>query len=192
MRVFIPRISPLTLAALLFTILVMFSLKGDLIVQIPQDVVLIAIPLALWVVGRGGFADRLLVILAGWVNRRRDLGQLIFLDLRDRYGITQVVIDNADAPRAHAIAETVRSEYVVRVSGTITKRLDGMENDRLETGAVELRANEIEILSESLDQMLGRERALRGELERRNEEVLDLLLEDPAYRHGGNEADDRA
>ena len=85
--------------------------------------------------------------LAGWVNRRRDLGQLIFLDLRDRYGITQVVIDNADAPRAHTIGETVRPEYVVRVSGTITKRLDGMENDKLETGAVELRATEIEILS---------------------------------------------
>ena len=61
--------------------------------------------------------------LAGWVNRRRDLGQLIFLDLRDRYGITQVVIDNADAPTAHAIAESVRSEFVVRVSGTITGRL---------------------------------------------------------------------
>ena len=87
------------------------------------------------------------VTLAGWVNRRRDLGQLIFLDLRDRYGITQVVIDNADAPRAHAIAESVRSEYVVRVSGTITKRLDGMENDKLRTGAVELRATEIEILA---------------------------------------------
>ncbi len=85
--------------------------------------------------------------LAGWVNRRRDLGQLIFLDLRDRYGITQVVIDNADSPRAHTIAEGVRSEYVVRVSGTITRRLAGMENDKLATGQVELRATEIEVLS---------------------------------------------
>jgi aspartyl-tRNA synthetase len=85
--------------------------------------------------------------LAGWVNRRRDLGQLIFLDLRDRYGITQVVIDNADAPDAHAIAEQVRPEYVVRVSGTVTKRLEGMENDKLDTGDVELRATEIDILS---------------------------------------------
>jgi aspartyl-tRNA synthetase len=85
--------------------------------------------------------------LAGWVNRRRDLGQLIFLDLRDRYGITQVVIDKAEAPRAHAAAEAVRSEYVVRVSGTITKRLAGMENDKLKTGAVELRATEITVLS---------------------------------------------
>jgi aspartyl-tRNA synthetase len=85
--------------------------------------------------------------LAGWVNRRRDLGQLIFLDLRDRFGITQVVIDNADAPAAHAIAETVRPEYVVRVSGTITQRLQGMDNPKLDTGAVELRATEISILS---------------------------------------------
>ncbi len=85
--------------------------------------------------------------LAGWVNRRRDLGQLIFLDLRDRYGITQVVIDNADSPAAHAVAEGVRSEYVVRVSGTITKRLAGMENDKLATGEVELRASHVEILS---------------------------------------------
>ncbi len=85
--------------------------------------------------------------LAGWVHRRRDLGQLIFLDLRDRYGITQVVIDNADSPQAHAVAESVRSEYVVRVSGTITRRLAGMENDKLHTGQVELRATDIEILS---------------------------------------------
>ncbi len=85
--------------------------------------------------------------LAGWVNRRRDLGQLIFLDLRDRYGITQVVIDNADSAAAHDIAETVRGEYVVRVSGTITRRLKGMENEKLETGAVELRATDIEILA---------------------------------------------
>jgi aspartyl-tRNA synthetase len=85
--------------------------------------------------------------LAGWVNRRRDLGQLIFLDLRDRYGITQVVIDNADSAEAHAVAEGVRSEYVVRVSGTITRRLAGMENDKLATGQVELRATSVEILA---------------------------------------------
>jgi aspartyl-tRNA synthetase len=85
--------------------------------------------------------------LAGWVHRRRDLGQLIFLDLRDRYGITQVVIDNAESPAAHAIAEQVRPEYVVRVSGTVARRLDGMENDKLDTGEVELRATDIEILA---------------------------------------------
>ncbi len=85
--------------------------------------------------------------LAGWVHRRRDLGQLIFLDLRDRYGITQVVIDHADSAVAHAVADRVRSEYVVHVSGTITRRLEGMDNDKLATGQVELRATEIEILA---------------------------------------------
>jgi aspartyl-tRNA synthetase len=87
--------------------------------------------------------------LAGWVNRRRDMGQLIFLDLRDRYGITQVVVDGTEAPAAHAVASTARSEYVLRVSGTITLRLPGMENPRLATGSVELRASQIEVLAEA-------------------------------------------
>ncbi len=85
--------------------------------------------------------------LAGWVHRRRDLGQLIFLDLRDRYGITQVVIDAADAPDAHAIASDVRTEFVVQVRGTIEVRREGTENPKLATGAVELRAAEVTILS---------------------------------------------
>ena len=85
--------------------------------------------------------------LAGWVNRRRDLGQLIFLDLRDRYGITQVVIDAAESPDAHAVAAEVRSEYVLRVKGVIAPRHEGTENPRMETGAVELRAHDIEVLS---------------------------------------------
>src|SRR5262245_22446264 len=87
--------------------------------------------------------------LAGWVNRRRDMGQLIFLDLRDRYGITQVVVDSTESPAAHAIASTVRSEYVLRVRGTIRARLPGMENSRLATGGVELRATGIDVLSEA-------------------------------------------
>ncbi|MET1232781.1 MAG: amino acid--tRNA ligase-related protein, partial [Candidatus Limnocylindrales bacterium] len=85
--------------------------------------------------------------LAGWVHRRRDLGQLIFLDLRDRYGITQVVIDAAEAPGAHAAASDVRSEFVVQVRGTIEARRAGTENPKLPTGAVELRAAEISVLS---------------------------------------------
>jgi aspartyl-tRNA synthetase len=87
--------------------------------------------------------------LAGWVHRRRDHGQLIFLDLRDRHGITQVVIDKADAPEAHATAEGVRGEFVVSVAGVVAPRLPGTENPRLPTGAIELRADDIEILSES-------------------------------------------
>jgi aspartyl-tRNA synthetase len=85
--------------------------------------------------------------LAGWVHRRRDLGQLIFLDLRDRYGITQVVIDAQESPDAHRTASEVRGEFVVQVRGTIEARREGTENPKLATGAVELRAAEVSILS---------------------------------------------
>ena len=87
--------------------------------------------------------------LAGWVHRRRDHGQLIFLDLRDRHGLTQVVIDKADAPAAHEQASRVRPEFVVTVAGTVAPRLPGTENSRLPTGAIELQATEVEILSEA-------------------------------------------
>lgn len=87
------------------------------------------------------------VSLSGWVNRRRDLGSLIFLDLRDRYGVTQVVIDQKESPEAHAIASDVRSEFVLRVQGTIAARLPGTENPKLTTGDVELRAATIQVLS---------------------------------------------
>src|SRR5918999_5961176 len=76
------------------------------------------------------------VTLAGWVNRRRDLGQLIFIDLRDRHGLTQVVIDAAEAPDAHQTASDVRSEFVLRVTGKVTKRLAGTENPKLATGDI--------------------------------------------------------
>ncbi len=85
--------------------------------------------------------------LAGWVHRRRDLGQLIFLDLRDRYGITQVVLDRATAPQAHAVASEVRPEFVIRASGLLARRLPGTENPRLATGDVELRADVLDVLS---------------------------------------------
>src|SRR3954471_11701355 len=78
--------------------------------------------------------------LSGWVHRRRDHGQLIFLDLRDRHGITQVVIAGTDAPEAPAFASRVRSEFVVTVDGEVAPRLPGTENARLPTGDIELRA----------------------------------------------------
>jgi aspartyl-tRNA synthetase len=87
--------------------------------------------------------------LAGWVHRRRDHGQLIFLDLRDRHGITQVVIDQADAPAAHEEASRARPEFVVSVLGEVAPRLAGTENAKLPTGAIELRATDLTILSES-------------------------------------------
>jgi aspartyl-tRNA synthetase len=87
--------------------------------------------------------------LSGWVHRRRDHGQLIFLDLRDRHGITQVVIDATDSPEAHAVASRVRPEFVVSASGEVALRLPGTENPKLPTGEIELRASGIEILSEA-------------------------------------------
>jgi aspartyl-tRNA synthetase len=87
------------------------------------------------------------VSLAGWVNRRRDLGQLIFIDLRDRHGLTQVVIDAAEAPAAHEAAAGVRNEFVVRVRGDVTRRLPGTENAKLATGEIEVRATSLEVLS---------------------------------------------
>jgi aspartyl-tRNA synthetase len=78
------------------------------------------------------------VVLAGWVNRRRDHGPLIFLDLRDRYGVTQVVFDAASAPEAHAVASDVRSEYVLQVRGLVRRRPEEAVNPDLATGAVEV------------------------------------------------------
>ena len=89
------------------------------------------------------------VRLAGWVNRRRDQGGLIFLDLRDRHGITQVVIDRTDAPAAHEVAARVRTEFVVSLTGTVAKRVAGTENKRLATGEIELQGTGIEILNEA-------------------------------------------
>jgi aspartyl-tRNA synthetase len=88
--------------------------------------------------------------LAGWVHRRRDHGQLIFLDVRDRHGITQVVVDRTADPDAHAVASRVRSEFVVTVAGEVTPRLPGTENARLATGEIELRGSDVRILAEAM------------------------------------------
>jgi aspartyl-tRNA synthetase len=89
------------------------------------------------------------VRLAGWVHRRRDHGQLIFLDLRDRHGITQVVVNATQSPEPHAVASRVRSEFVIAVEGTVDRRIAGKENAELATGDVEVRAATLSILSEA-------------------------------------------
>ncbi|HEY5488039.1 MAG TPA: aspartate--tRNA ligase [Candidatus Limnocylindrales bacterium] len=90
------------------------------------------------------------VLLAGWVHRRRDHGQLIFLDLRDRYGITQVVVDAKESPAAHEAASKARPEFVLQIEGEVARRLAGTENARLDTGEIEVRGRKVEILSEAL------------------------------------------
>jgi aspartyl-tRNA synthetase len=89
------------------------------------------------------------VTIRGWVNRRRDLGGLIFIDLRDRYGITQVTFNPEIAPEAHAAASDVRNEYVVSVTGIVRKRPEGTVNPRLATGEIELEARSVELLNSS-------------------------------------------
>jgi aspartyl-tRNA synthetase len=86
-------------------------------------------------------------VLAGWVHRRRDHGPLIFIDLRDRYGLTQVVFDSTVAPEAHAIASQARSEYILQVRGLVGKRPDEAINPDLATGAIEVRAVTANVLN---------------------------------------------
>ena len=88
------------------------------------------------------------VILSGWVDRRRDHGGLIFIDLRDRHGVTQIRIDPDS--KAYESARALRSEYVVSFSGTVHGRPSGMVNEQLATGAIELVADDIELLNSSL------------------------------------------
>jgi aspartyl-tRNA synthetase len=88
-----------------------------------------------------------LVTLNGWVDRRRDHGGVIFIDLRDRSGIIQVVSDPERTPAAYPIAASLRNEYVVRVQGRLTRRPEDSLNPKLPTGTVELYAEEIEVLN---------------------------------------------
>ncbi len=88
-------------------------------------------------------------LLMGWVNTRRDLGNLIFIDLRDREGITQIVFDpNADE-ESHAKAHVLRNEWVLAVKGKVSPRLEGQENLKLPTGAIELKVTGLKILNRS-------------------------------------------
>ena len=89
------------------------------------------------------------VRLNGWVQRRRDHGGLIFIDLRDRWGIVQVVVDPQTAPAAHGAAESVRNEYVLSIQGKVRRRPAGTENPKLKTGEIEVAADHIYILNPS-------------------------------------------
>ena len=89
------------------------------------------------------------VTLAGWVHRRRDHGKLIFIDLRDREGLVQVVFNPEVAPNAHKTAETLRNEWVVQVVGQVNRRPEGTENPDLATGEVEVAAEHAVVLNES-------------------------------------------
>jgi len=89
------------------------------------------------------------VALAGWVHRRRDHGNLIFIDLRDRFGITQLVFNPDHAAATHQRAAELRSEYVIRALGTARVRPEGMRNPEMATGDIEVMVDEVEILNEA-------------------------------------------
>ena len=83
------------------------------------------------------------VTLCGWVHRRRDHGGLIFIDLRDRYGLTQVVFDPEHHLESHKAAESLRSEFVIQISGNVRQRPEGQENGAMETGQIEVIVDEV-------------------------------------------------
>lgn len=89
------------------------------------------------------------VTLRGWVNRRRDLGGLIFIDLRDRFGLTQVVFNPEVAPDAHQGASDVRAEFVLEIRGIVRERPEGTRNEKLATGAIEVEALAVTVLNAS-------------------------------------------
>lgn len=89
------------------------------------------------------------VRLAGWVHRRRDHGGLIFLDIRDRTGLVQVVVDPSAAEAASATADTLRNEWVVAITGEVQLRPAGTENPRIATGGIEIHASEVTVLNPS-------------------------------------------
>jgi aspartyl-tRNA synthetase len=101
----------------------------------------------------GELADEALigktVVLAGWVGRRRDLGGLVFIDLRDRSGIVQVVFNPETSPLAHSVAEKLGSEDVVCVSGVVVGRPPGAMNPTIPTGKIDVAAESLEVLSKS-------------------------------------------
>jgi aspartyl-tRNA synthetase len=88
-------------------------------------------------------------VLMGWVNRRRDLGNLIFVDVRDRTGVTQVVCNKENNPALHEKASQLRNEYVIAVIGTVKLRDSNTVNKNIPSGEVELVAEELRMLNES-------------------------------------------
>ena len=100
------------------------------------------------VLGKSDLGAR--VVLMGWVQRRRDHGGVIFVDLRDREGITQVVFNPVHNPEVHEKAHSIRSEYVIAVAGRVESRPDGMTNPNLATGEIEVLVDDLKILNRAV------------------------------------------
>ena len=89
------------------------------------------------------------VTLAGWVHSYRDHGNLVFIDLRDKEGLTQLVFNPETQPEAHKLARTVRCEWVIAAKGVVQPRGEGLENPKLPTGQIEVAVQQMEILNTS-------------------------------------------
>src|SRR3981081_1861122 len=114
-------------------------------------------------------------VLMGWVNRRRDHGNLLFVDLRDRSGVTQIVFNAERNPAIHKKAETLRNEYVIAVTGPVKLRDGNTVNPNMPTGEVELVADELRVLNESkLPPFLPSDTALTNEETRLKYRYIDL------------------
>ncbi len=87
------------------------------------------------------------VTLAGWVHRRRDHGGITFIDLRDRFGIVQLISDTTTSPAVHKLVEALRNEWVIQITGDVRRRLPGMENSKLPTGDVEVVIQKVVVLN---------------------------------------------
>lgn len=116
------------------------------------------------------------VVLNGWVHGWRDHGGLVFIDLRDRFGLTQVVFDPDAGAAMHELARGLRSEFVISVRGKVVARLEGKTNPKLPTGQIEVRATELLLLNrcESLPFDVTAENDLAGEELRLRYRYLDL------------------
>src|SRR3954465_10396401 len=132
------------------------------------------------------------VALCGWAHRRRDHGGVIFIDLRDREGLAQIVC-NPDRAEAFAVAERVRNEFVLRVTGKVRRRPEGSMNAELRSGEIEVLAQEVEILNPSAalpfqldDENLNENtRLMHRVMDLRREPMQKNLPESPRPRAGG-------
>jgi aspartyl-tRNA synthetase len=117
------------------------------------------------------------VTVCGWVNNRRDHGGIIFIDLRDRYGLTQVVFDPKISAEAHKLAESVRNEWVLECKGKVRDRGEGLHNDNLETGAIEIAVSELKVLNKAKTPPFEIDKEIKNEDLRMEYRYLDLRRE---------------
>ncbi|MCF7917774.1 aspartate--tRNA ligase [Candidatus Gracilibacteria bacterium] len=117
------------------------------------------------------------VTLCGWVGNRRDHGGLIFVDLRDRYGLTQVIFDPRLSAESHRVAEQIRPEWVIQVSGKVRDRGEGLHNPNLQTGDIEVEVRELKILNKAKTPPFELDKEIKNEDLRLEYRYIDLRRE---------------